>query len=420
MRRIFLCLAAVFTLSIAAFANDPTATSYPWADCQGTAKPYPAPEHVTAYPDSLTPVMINHVGRHGARFPASAKKVNAMIGALEKARTAGTITPLGQKLLTLCKGVAAYVNGRWGALDSLGMAEQRGIASRMLAAYPMLFKNSQINAISSYSPRCIMSMDEFTHQLARMDNSVELNLGSGRRFSPLMRFFDLSADYKDFRASEELKTTLDNYADAHCPAAPLARVLGQGFDFANYPRTATELALDEFAVLAGLEAMGLTVDISQYLTSAEQNELWNITNFQHYLQYSASTLSSVPSSMAGALLEDLISTTDAFIEGNKSIATVNLRFGHAETLMPLLSLMRLPGCYYLTNIFDTVASHWHDFYVVPMAANLQMILFRAPSGRFYLRTDLNEVPVNFVPGHESVYVPWETAREFLVKCMPLF
>lgn len=124
--------------------------------------------------------------------------------------------------------------------------------------------------------------------------------------------------------------------------------------------------------------------------------------------------------MAGALLEDLISTTDAFIEGNKSIATVNLRFGHAETLMPLLSLMRLPGCYYLTNIFDTVASHWHDFYVVPMAANLQMILFRAPSGRFYLRTDLNEVPVNFVPGHESVYVPWETAREFLVKCMPLF
>lgn len=420
MRRIFLCLTAIFALSVSAFANDPTATSYPWADCQGTAKPYPAPEHTVAYPDSLTPVMINHVGRHGARFPSSAKKVNAMIGALEKARSAGTITPLGQKLLTLCKGVSSYVNGRWGALDSLGMAEQRGIASRMLATYPALFKNSQVNAISSYSPRCIMSMDEFTHQLARMDNSVELNLGSGRRFSPLMRFFDLSADYKDFRASEELKTTFDDFADAHCPAAPLTRVLGKDFDFANYPRTATELALDEYSVLAGLQAMGLKVDVSPYLTPEEQNALWSISNLQHYLQYSASTLSSVPSSMAGALLEDLIATTDAFIEGNKSVAAVSLRFGHAETLMPLLSLMRIPGCYYLTNILDTVAAHWQDFYVVPMAANLQLILFRAPSGQFYLRTDLNEVPVSLIPGQQSVYVPWETAREFLMRCVPLF
>lgn len=420
MRRIFLGIASLILIFMSAGAVDPTSTSFSWSDCQGTDKPYPLPDRIYGYPDSLTPVMINHVGRHGARFPSSAKKVDNMIGALEKASATGTITPLGRKLLTLCKGIKSYVNGRWGALDSLGMAEQRGVAARMITAYPTLFEGSQVNAISSYSPRCIMSMDEFTHQLARMKNTVELNLASGRRFSPLMRFFDLSEDYKEFRASEELKTTLDDFTQAHCPSAPLTRVLGEKFDFADYDRSATDLALDEFGILAGLEAMGLHADVSAYLTRAEQNKLWSIVNLQHYLEHAASTLSSVPASNAAALLEDLISTTDAFIEGNRSVAKVNLRFGHAETLMPLLSLMRLPGCYYLTNIMDTVAQHWQSFYIVPMCANLQLILFRAESGNYYLRADLNELPVKLTSEAETIYMPWTKAREHLMRCMPLF
>ena len=55
------------------YAADPTATNYPVEDCLGSAKPYPAPEDPGVYPDSLVPVYINHVGRHGARFLSSAK-----------------------------------------------------------------------------------------------------------------------------------------------------------------------------------------------------------------------------------------------------------------------------------------------------------------------------------------------------------
>nr|WP_289760752.1 hypothetical protein [Duncaniella muris] len=96
-----------------------------------------------------------------------------------------------------------------------------------------------------------------------------------------------------------------------------------------------------------------------------------------------------------------------------------LRFGHAETLMPLLSLMHLPGCYYMTNYFDTVGMHWRDFYVVPMASNLQMILFRAESGNYYLRVDLNETPVSLIPGRSIIYIPWNTAQDYLVRCLPI-
>lgn len=420
MRRIFLCITASLILISTALAGNPTATNFSWDDCMGTAKPYPAPTHIASYPDSLTPVMINHIGRHGSRFPSSPKKINALIGALDRANATGSITPLGKNLLQLCKQVLASVNGCWGALDSLGMAEQRGIASRMIAAYPSLFKNAQINATSSYAPRCIMSMDEFTHQLARMDNSVELNLFSGRRFSPLLRFFDNNPEYREFRSSETFKTTIDSYINARCPTTPIIKVLGSKFSFDDYPVTATELALCEYSVLSGLKAMGLSTNVSNYLTSDEQNALWGITNLQHYFGFSASTLSSTPASMAAPLLNDLISTTDSFISNSSASPSVNLRFAHAETLIPLLSLMKTPGCYYLTNIFETVASHWQDFNIAPMSANLQIILFSSPSGNYYIRTDLNETPTPLLPNSDKLYTPWDEARKHLLNALPLY
>jgi len=130
-------------------------------------------------------------------------------------------------------------------------------------------------------------------------------------------------------------------------------------------------------------------------------------------------VSSLPADIASELLTNLITTTEEFIEGN-SPASVQLRFGHAETLMPLLSLLHLPGCYYLTNYFDTVGQHWRDFDVVPMAANLQMILFKAKdSGRYYLRVDLNEKPVSLIPNNTARYIPWQQAREYMLRCLPL-
>ena len=48
--------------------------TYNEIQCEGSAMPYPTPESSVSYPDSLTPVMINHVGRHGARYPSSASR----------------------------------------------------------------------------------------------------------------------------------------------------------------------------------------------------------------------------------------------------------------------------------------------------------------------------------------------------------
>lgn len=416
MRRflfVILCQLAVLGLC----ATDPTATNYSADDCQGSLKPYPAPGKSFEYPDSLKPVYISHVGRHGARYPAGPAHSVALQRALQRADSAKTITPLGRKLLKLTDYVIETSRNRWGALDSLGMAEQRGIASRMFMNFPEPFRSGSVNAISSYSPRCMMSMFSFVHQLDRLNNSVEVITSTGRQNSKLMRPFDLSEDYKEFRASDGWKTVYDDYMRQTVPVSALERALGKDFPYNG--ETSQDLALMEYYVLAALSAMGVDVNVLEYLTIEEYNALWSTFNLRQYLQRVASTISSVPADIASDLVLDIIARTDGFISGSNP-ATVDLRFGHAETLMPLFSLLRLPGCYYLTNYFDTVATHWRDFDVVPMAANIQFILFKSAKGAYYVRVDLNETPVRLIPNDNRVILPWGEARDYMTRCVPFY
>lgn len=415
MRRIvfILCLAAVW-----AAAQNPMATNYTMQQCEGSLMPYPAEVNPAVFPDSLTPMFINHVGRHGARYPASSANCLKLKRALEKADSAGTITAVGRQLAKLNDYVIEQSTNRWGSLDSLGMAEQRSIATRMFYNFGEIFKDGcTVNAISSYSPRAMMSMYCFTHQLDRMDNRINFVTSTGRVNSPSMRPFDLDAAFKEFRASGSWKSPYDEYLATACTTAPIRKALGERFPFAS-DSEARDLAMAEYSVVAGCSAMGLDAGASRFFSREEYNALWSCFNLRQYLQRTASTLSTVPADIASVLVQDLITTTENFINGTNP-AVCCLRFGHAETLMPLLSLLRLKGCYYMTNYFDTVGLHWRDFDIVPMAANLQMILFKSTRGAWYVRFDLNEKPVPLMPNSSVIYLPWAEARNYLTRILPL-
>lgn len=416
MRKVIFILCSI-AIGLSVSAADPTATHYSYTQCQGSAMPYPTPDQaLRAIPDSLTPVFVNHVGRHGARFLSSSKYTTSLLRYLDRADSLNTITPVGRKLRQLCSTVVRNTAGRWGALDSLGMAEQRGIASRLHALTPALFRDTKINAISSYVPRCVASMDEFTHQLTRLDNRIEVYSASGRQNSPLVRPWTNDKDYQEYIGSRPWHEVYDNYEDTTIPESVAVKALGANYPFS--PGEARDISMSIYKVVAGCAAMAIPADASTFMNLDEYNALWSVENLHHYLTHSASTLSQAPMDMAAALIIDLMNTMDSAAGGDNEYS-VMLRFGHAETMMPLLALMRLPGCYYMTNYFDTVRLHWRDFYVVPMASNIQMILFKSTSGRFYVRVDLNETPVPLIPGRSTIYTPWSAAKEYLTRCLPL-
>lgn len=418
----FFLLAVLTLATFAAGAADPTATLYTLQQCEGSLTPYRAPQSQQGYPDSLVPVFINHVGRHGSRYPASSANCLALKRALMRADSLGTITASGRRLMALNDRIIALSTDRWGALDSLGMAEQQGIAARMFMTFADVFSGDDITikAISSYSPRAMMSMYSFTHQLDRFNNRMTFTTSTGRINSRLLRPFDTDSEYRAFSREKPWEPTYKEYFNAHCPTTAIKRVLGTGYPFSD-ENEERNLAITEYYVLAGLQAMGLASEMETYFNQEEANALWSCFNLRQYLQRTASTISTVPADIASDLVLNLIETTDAYISGADTNTRAILRFGHAETLMPLLSLLRIPGCNYLTNYFDTVAANWRDFEVVPMAANIQFILFKArESGHYYIRVDLNEHPVALRRGDDAVYFPWGELRRFMMDCVPLY
>ena len=71
MRRFLLICAAVAALASGARASDPMATRYSIRQCEGSLTPYPENGAPEDHPDSLVAGFINHVGRHGSRYPSS-------------------------------------------------------------------------------------------------------------------------------------------------------------------------------------------------------------------------------------------------------------------------------------------------------------------------------------------------------------
>lgn len=411
MKKIIIITTILFSsVSFLSRATD-LITAFSNLQCEGSDMPYQAPGYIVQTPDSLVPVMINHVGRHGSRYLTDSKSVSLLEDALEEAIEVKTITRLGRELYDHVENILEICTGNWGALDTLGKIEERDIALRMQSEFGILFNNGRIRARSSYVPRAIMSMYEFTHEIASLNERNEIVALSGRSYDDILRFFDCK-EQKNAMENPSIRQALQAYAEEILPYSLLSKFFGNSFSYDGYEKE--ELLMAIYSVVAGAGTMSYPLEPGRFISNREFNALWSYRNLRHYLQYSTSCFGDIPAQLSIPLLKDFILTTDSLIAGC-DIEPVQLRFGHAETLIPFLALLQIPGCCYVTQDLTSVNRNWLDFDIVPMAANFRMILFREKkSGRYYVRFDLNEQAVPLVAGSDDLYLPWEEAKNFMM------
>ncbi len=154
-----------------------------------------------------------------------------------------------------------------GNLDPLGMAEQRGIASRMRETYPQLFDDGTVTAISSYVPRCIMSMYSFTHELASINTSTysyrpTRDASTHRSCVRLTSTRSMSTIARD----GSWKPVYDSYFDSHAPANPIIRAIGSRLSYRPQAGAGTP-SMTEYGLLAGLRAMSIDGHITAFSAS---------------------------------------------------------------------------------------------------------------------------------------------------------
>ena len=354
---------------------------------------------------------ISHIGRHGSRYPVNQAYVGNGLQPLRKADSLGLLTEDGKRLLRCFEQLDSVSTGRYGLINELGASEHQGIARRMAARFPSVFRGKGRDSVACYSThkqRAILSMTNFAAALASAapklhigfvagemyydylcreeQASSGLKAGSRKADKAMKEFFDFDAFYRriftDPEAARKCFRSNRLMAETCVTNGTVAAYLG-------YPGLMHCLTPEEFEVTARIYNAKMYL---QHCGSAEQGE-WRM----HIMD---------------PLLREFVARADEAVAGN-SIAA-DLRFSHDVGMMPFFSLIGLEG-YDSRASFEQACDVWNSSYMMPMATNLQLVFYRGCRGDVLVRILFNEADWSIPALGPGPYYPWDTLRAYLLS-----
>ena len=361
----------------------------------------------TPVPAGFKPFYISHYGRHGARsdWGSEYPKVVEMY---TKAHEAGVLSEEGERAYQQVQTIYRLHDDMNGRLTPRGAREHRAIAQRMYAKYPGVFRsgNQHVRAVSSTSPRCLVSMAAFTGELLSQDPKLDISWDTGEK---LMEYLS-SGDPEDL--TKDAYKILMTYSDAHKADTTL---------FAQHVFTNEA---------AGREAMGCSIDdlLSGTLGFAavsgafDQDEtlirLFNVEDLKFYEQMISLNLflrqcnsaefgdrrMAVPELVN--LVSDFIDKADAAIADGDCVA--DLRFGHDWQLLAFCSKIGVKGIG--ERLTQEEAFNWPGWLYTPFAGNFQMVFYRNRTGEVLVKCFINERETTLLNLPDGPYYRWEDVK----------
>lgn len=375
--------------------------------------PYPSIKDSSFFSsEDMIPFYINHLGRHGARFPTSGKSLNKAIKILTAAEHENRLTPEGKKLLSTTRNLAKAFQGQWGKLSELGEQEQKEIAGRMIKHYPILFTDTApIKAIATDVPRCINSMNAFLETINRHNPALHIERGEGHQYDTLLRFFDLNKAYVRYKTKGTWIPLYEEFLKKKISSVSINKFFSDTGQLSEEENKQLVMAL--FSIAAILPDTGIPIDLGNLFSIAEWSHYWQTQNLRQYLSKSAAPLGkTLPVAIAKPLLQEFIRTADKVING-QSDNRANFRFAHAETVIPFVALMGIEKTDASIANPDSVAFYWKDYEIAPMAANVQWIFYRDKKQQIWIKILLNEKEATLpITTHNFPYYPWPEVRRY--------
>lgn len=360
-----------------------------------------------AWTDTLQPVFVSYIARHGARYMTSPKKIEEITKALQEAEKEGKLSKQGKALIAKIREISARSEGHWGMLSPVGIAEEERLGEDMAKMLPALLKRGKARAESTYVPRVIMTMYQFMHAMEIPNQKLELYTGSGHRYDSLLRCFASDKVYDDYREKGECWNVYDAFVQMHVSSAPARRLFKEGYGLDR--KQLRKLTMSMYGLLQSFEASGLEDLTTQFMTVQEYEECWLAANMQHYLRNNINPMSQVAGKATSPLLTRIMSDADKALTDSKE--RFHGYFGHAETVLPLFSLMELPGCYVMTDNYEALADVWRVQEIAPLGANLAIILLKSNNGEIYASLRLNGRNISPLAGKGEV-VRWSELKDF--------
>lgn len=366
----------------------------------------------TPVPDGYEPFYISHYGRHGSRYILRNRKFDSVLKEFRDASAAGELTPLGKDVLGRLERAAVVCEGRAGELTPLGQRQHRAIARRMYASYPEIFgHNPRITAVSTVSPRVIMSMAAFTSELWRCDAGLDITLDTGTPYMPYLNpYTPYNIDWVVKKIDAQrypVGEWVEGWRDFVRRNVPVGRLMGSLFVGERAERLAgdADFAMSLYKCAASLPGTPSGERLWDIFTTDELYGLWRANNMVFYYEKGPSGIDGgFLDEAAAPLLKDFVDdAAERVAAGNPA---VTLRFGHDGVIMGLLNCMNVRGWCEKAASMEEIEVLWHDF-DIPMASNLQWIFYRNAEGDVLVKMLLNEREIEFpLESETKPYYRW--------------
>lgn len=411
MKRLFLLTVSILA-SVTLSALQPDALEQLKSDprkAYGNDYPYPTPsQRLTKAPKGYKAFYISHYGRHGSRYFWNDSLYPYIDSLLRTAEENGILTAEGRAFRDKFMEVERELNIGMGELTQLGWEQHQGIAARMYGNFPDVFrKGGNVNAVSSLSVRCMISMSAFCQELVQCNPELEIREEASRftmnrvvpadKKNPEYRHFD--EPEPKFKQSGK-KLPWEKEVDSRI----LARIFTDPGKLPMERGKAVNKLKELYRSLPNIGREGMMGGI---VTDEDMVANWENSNLSSFRYVFSRHLLVIP------ILEDILLQAQSVIDG-RSADVASLRFGHDSYVGPLSVLMGLDGADGDPEDPAEVKNVYRNWDTC-MASNIQIVFYR--KGR-----DSSDILVKFLLNENEVTVPlktdifpyyrWEDVREF--------
>lgn len=332
---------------------------------------------LTPVPKGLKPFYISHYGRHGSRYLNNAEEYDYLYNVLRHANELSKLTEQGKIVLQRISQIREEARGRLGELTPLGAEQQRQIAQRMYERFPEVFQgDAYVDARSTTTIRCILSMENAVHQLLRKNPKLRVTHDASRRDMSYLRQDDnvLWGHKTDLNAAEPV----NRFCEQQDHSEMLMKRLFNDPYYIEHELNPTRFNYFFFKVASNVQNTELRTRLTLYdmLSDEEIYHNWLSENARAYAGFAAFPLNGgkQPFSQRN-LLRRIIAEADSCIQLKSPGAS--LRFGHETIVLPLVCLLDLNN--YGQQIADVESIEkkgWHNYDIYPMSCNVQFVFYR--------------------------------------------
>ena len=386
-----------------------------WAACEMYYYDHVEADYTQA-PKGYKPFYISHYGRHGSRYMSSSSETDAVRPIFEMAEVKGLLTEAGKQYWNDLKIILQEQDGMVGMLTTRGAEEHRGMGTRMAKNFADVFKGkrNQVNCVSSTSPRCLLSMTNFTDALQENTDDIVFSYTTGPKHYAYLAYHPevqegvvLSGNIEmDFRRAHSQPDMLLSHFFTDIDE--IKEKIGDPYVFERR--------------LFQLSCMGQLTDHGKCLFDHFPYEAliknWEARNARFYVAYSNSKeLPHYATDVATPLLKVMIERMDTALKEDCTTAA-DLSFGHDVTLMPLIAHIGIKGMHEKLS-FEEANAKWGAADYICMGSNIQFIFYKNRQGDILVKILYNEkeTSIPMLEASDGPFYRWEDLRKYLVSSL---